>query len=104
MRRPRRNHSPQFKARLALAVLHSDKSLTELAEQFDVLPNQVTAIAPSSARPLLTRGALSAFPDGRGTTLSSMTCLKNHYLYNEILMEYTRTRSFDTEGLRSSTR
>jgi transposase-like protein len=42
MRRPRRNHSPQFKAKVALAALRGDKTLTELAEQFDVHPNQIT--------------------------------------------------------------
>jgi transposase len=42
MRRPRRNHSPQFKARVALAALRGDKTLTEIAAQFDVHPNQIT--------------------------------------------------------------
>jgi len=41
MRRPRRNHSPQFKAKVAAAALRGDKTLAELAEQFDVHPNQV---------------------------------------------------------------
>ena len=42
MRRPRRNHSAKFKSRVALAALKCDKSLVELAEQFDVHPNQIT--------------------------------------------------------------
>ena len=42
MRRPRRNQSPQFKAKVALAALRGDKTLTELAEQFDVHPNHIT--------------------------------------------------------------
>jgi transposase len=42
MRRPRRNHSPQFKAKVALAALCGDKTLVELPEQFDVHPNQIT--------------------------------------------------------------
>jgi transposase len=41
MRRPRRNHSSQFKAKVALAALRGDKTLGELAEQFDVHPNQI---------------------------------------------------------------
>ena len=41
-RRPRRNHSSQFKAKVALAALKGDKTLAELAKQFDVHPNQIT--------------------------------------------------------------
>ena len=41
-RRPRRNHSPEFKAKVALAAVKGEKPLTELAEQFDVHPNQIT--------------------------------------------------------------
>ena len=41
-RRPRRNHSPAFKAKVALAALKGEKSLAELAQQFDVHPNQIT--------------------------------------------------------------
>ena len=41
-RRPRRNHSPAFKAKVALAALKGDKTLAELAQQFDVHLNQIT--------------------------------------------------------------
>ena len=41
MRRKRRNHLPAFKAKVALAALKGDKTLAELAEKFDVHPNQV---------------------------------------------------------------
>ena len=40
-RRPRRNHAPGFKAK-ALAAIKGDRTLAELAEQFDVHPNQIT--------------------------------------------------------------
>ena len=41
MKRKRRNHSASFKAKVALAAIRGDKTLTELAEQFDVHPNQI---------------------------------------------------------------
>ena len=42
MRTTRRNHSATFKAKVALAAIKGDKTLAELAEQFDVHPNQIT--------------------------------------------------------------
>ena len=41
MKRKRRNHSPSFKAKVALAAVRGDKTMPELAEQFDVHPNQI---------------------------------------------------------------
>jgi transposase len=38
----RRNHSPAFKAKVALAAVKGEKTLAELAQQFDVHPNQIT--------------------------------------------------------------
>ena len=42
-RRPRRNHSPAFKAKVALAAVKGDRTIAQLAEHFDVRPNQITA-------------------------------------------------------------
>jgi transposase-like protein len=42
-RRPRRNHSPAFKAKVALAAIKGQKTLAELAEQFNVHANQITS-------------------------------------------------------------
>ncbi|MFP4896998.1 IS3 family transposase [Paraburkholderia sp. EG304] len=41
-KRSRRSHSPAFKAKIALAALKGDKTLAELAQQYDVHPNQIT--------------------------------------------------------------
>ncbi len=41
-RRPRRNHTATFKAKVALAAIKGEKTLAELAEQFDIHPNQIT--------------------------------------------------------------
>jgi transposase-like protein len=41
-RRPRRNHTPVFKSKVALAAIKGDKTVSELAQQFDVHPNQIT--------------------------------------------------------------
>ncbi len=41
-KRPRRNHSPAFKAKVALAAVQGDKTLVELSEHFDIHANQIT--------------------------------------------------------------
>lgn len=41
-RRPRRNHSPAFKAKVALDAIRGEKTLAELAKLHDVHPNQIT--------------------------------------------------------------
>lgn len=40
-RRTRRNHSPAFKAKVALAAVKGDATLAELAVRFDVHANQI---------------------------------------------------------------
>jgi len=40
-KRPRRNHSADFKAKVALAAIRGEKTLIELSQQFDVHPNQI---------------------------------------------------------------
>ncbi len=42
-RRVRRTHNPAFKAKVAPAAIKGEKTLAELAQQYDVHPNQITA-------------------------------------------------------------
>ena len=42
IRRARRNHSPAFKEKVTLAALLDDKTITQIAEEFDVHQNQIT--------------------------------------------------------------
>ena len=42
-KRARRTHAPAFKAKVALAAIKGEKTLAELAQQYDVHPNQITA-------------------------------------------------------------
>jgi transposase-like protein len=48
-RRARRTHSPSFKAKVAFAAMKGEKTLAELAKQFDVHPNQITALESAVA-------------------------------------------------------
>jgi transposase-like protein len=41
-KRPRRNHSAAFKAKVALAAVRGDKTVAEIAQQYEVHPTQVT--------------------------------------------------------------
>ncbi len=40
-RRPRRNHSPTFKAQVALEAVRGEKTLAELAQKHDLHPTQI---------------------------------------------------------------
>ena len=62
-KRPRRNHSPAFKAKVALAAVKGEKTLAELAQQFDVHPNQIT-----TWRGQLLEGAAGVFGAGPSET------------------------------------
>ena len=41
-RRARRTHTPAFKAKVALAAIKGEMTLAQLADHFDVHPNQIT--------------------------------------------------------------
>ena len=51
MRRKRRNHKADFKAKVALDALKGDLTLAELSEKYDVHPNQITEWIRSATMP-----------------------------------------------------
>jgi len=55
-RRPRRNHTPAFKSKVALAAVRGEQTLSELAQHFDVHPNQI-----KQWRDQLLEGAVGVF-------------------------------------------
>jgi transposase len=65
-RRARRNHSPAFKAKVALAAIKGEKTLNELAQQFDVHVNQIT-----QWKTQLLEGATGVFGAGGAATPAS---------------------------------
>src|SRR6476660_519073 len=67
-RRARRNHTPAFKATVALAAVKDDRTLAQLAEQFDVHPNQIT-----SWKAQLEGGAADVFGPGSGNAAALPT-------------------------------
>ena len=82
MRRPRRNHRPQFKARVALAAVKGEKTLAELSSQFDVHPNQIT-----QWKSQLLEQAASVFNGGRSRTEEPVDLKPLHAKIGELTLE-----------------
>ena len=83
-RRPRRNHTPAFKAKVALAAIKGDRTLAELAEQFDVHPNQIT-----QWKVQLQEGASEVFGSAAGgaATTPSVDVKSLHAKIGELTLE-----------------
>ncbi len=79
-RKKRRNHAPAFKAPVALAALKGDKTWTELAQQHDSHPNQIT----DWKTPLLERAAQGF--DG-GPPVASPDIKTRHAKIGELTLE-----------------
>jgi len=68
-KRTRRTHSPLFKSKVALAAMAGDRTLAELAQQFEVHPNQIT-----TWKKQLSEGAADVF--GKNTDTEQPVDLK----------------------------
>ena len=82
-RRPRRNHTAAFKAKVALAAVKGEKTLAELAQQFDVHPNQIT-----TWRSQLLEGAAGVFGGAIETAAAPVVDLKElHAKIGQLALE-----------------
>ena len=82
-RRARRNHTPAFKAKVALAAIKGDRTLAQLAEQFDVHPNQIT-----TWKAQLEGGAAGVFgPEGGGVAAPAVDVKSLHAKIGELTLE-----------------
>ena len=82
-RRARRNHTPAFKAKVALAALKNDRTMAQLAEQFDVHPNQIATWKDHL------EGAADVFERGGngGSSTSEIDVKSLHAKIGELVLE-----------------
>jgi transposase len=81
-RRPRRNHTAAFKAKVALAAIKGEKTLAELAEQFDIHPNQIT-----QWKSQLQEGAAGVFGEARADQTAPIDLKSLHAKIGELTLE-----------------
>jgi transposase len=83
-RRTRRNHTPAFKAKVALAAVRGEKTLSELAQLFDVHPNQIT-----QWKAQLLEGAAEVFGSGSssGAAAPAVDVKSLHAKIGELTLE-----------------
>jgi transposase len=82
-KRNRRTHSPAFKAKVALAAVKGDRTLAELAQQFDVHPNQIT-----NWKSQLLEGAADVFGQGKAAASGPAVDVKElHAKIGELTLE-----------------
>ena len=90
-KRTRRNHSPSFKAKVAMAAVRGDKTLAELSQQYDVHPNQI-----QDWKKRLVSGAEQLFENGSHAAEGSEKKVKE---LHEKIGELTMDRDFLSKAL-----
>ncbi len=81
-RRPRRNHSPAFKAKVALEAIKGEQPIIAIAERFDVHPGVIT----TWKRQLL-EGAPGVFGAGESEAKDAPDVAGLHAKIGELTME-----------------
>ena len=81
-RRPRRNHTAAFKAKAALAAVKGEKTLSELAQQFDVHANQIT-----QWKSQLLEGAAGVFGEAKEPDAAKVDVTRLHAKIGELSLE-----------------
>jgi len=82
-KRARRHHTPAFKAKVALAAIKGEMTLAQLAEHFDVHPNQIT-----QWKTQLQESAANAFgPGGNGPAQPTVDVKALHAKIGELTLE-----------------
>src|SRR5882757_1034868 len=99
-RRSRRNHSPAFKAKVALAAIKGEKTVSELAQLFDVHANQIT-----QWKSQLQDGAAAVFGSGAAVAAPAVDLKTLHAKIGELALENDfLSGAIDKAGLPSAKR